>query len=59
MDVTTLHDVKVFERKGKKYFNITDVHVDFSLGGLKLRMYNLYNGQKALGKFCGVTTCYW
>jgi hypothetical protein len=33
-----------------KFFNVENVRVDFTIGRLTLRLNNLYNGLKALGR---------
>lgn len=43
-------DIIMEKHDGFHFFNVTKVHVKFSIGGLKLHMGNLFDGIKALGK---------
>lgn len=51
MTIDIVSDVKVYEKDGFTFFNVTAAHVKYSIGGLKLRMNNLFDGIKSLGKF--------
>lgn len=50
LDIFVKSDVDLIKHHGFRFYNITDVHVKFSIGGLKLYMGNLFDGAKALGK---------
>lgn len=49
MDIIANSDVDLIEREGFHFFNVTGVHVKFTIGGLKLHMGNLFDGHKVLG----------
>ena len=51
LDIVAKSDVTLEKREGFHFYNVTAIHVKFSIGGLKLHMYNLFDGIKALGKF--------
>lgn len=51
MTIDIVSDVKLYEKDGFTFFNVTAAHVKYSIGGLKLRMNNLFDGIKSLGKF--------
>ena len=40
----------MIKKKGFNFYNITTTKVQFDLGGLRLRLNNLFEGAKALGK---------
>lgn len=42
-------DVSLYRKKGHYFYNVTAAHVDFDLGGLKLQLNNLFEGNKELG----------
>ncbi|XP_048517648.1 uncharacterized protein LOC109534591 isoform X2 [Dendroctonus ponderosae] len=48
LDIDVKSDVKLENRDGFYFFKVTNVHVKFSIGGLKLHMGNLFDGIKAL-----------
>ena len=48
--MTSSQDLAVVYRDGKRFFDLKNVHVDFKLGGLKMRMNNLFDGIRALGE---------
>lgn len=50
LDINVKSDVIMEKHDGFHFFNVTKVHVKFSIGGLKLHMGNLFDGIKALGK---------
>lgn len=39
----------LIEKEGFHFFNVTGVHVKFTIGGLKLNMGNLFDGHRILG----------
>ncbi|GLV43637.1 uncharacterized protein CBL_07036 [Carabus blaptoides fortunei] len=41
-------DADLYEKDGHYFYNVTGVHVDFQIGGLKLYMGNLFDGLKSL-----------
>lgn len=41
-------DADLYEKDGHHFYNVTGVHVDFKIGGLKLYMGNLFDGLKSL-----------
>lgn len=48
ININAISDVILVKRNGFHFYNITGVHVKFTIGGLKLHMYNLFDGIKAL-----------
>ncbi|KAK3912599.1 Protein takeout [Frankliniella fusca] len=48
LDVTSSQDLGVVYRDGQRFFDMKDVRVDFKLGGLKMRMNNLFDGLRSL-----------
>ncbi|XP_044259736.1 uncharacterized protein LOC123008153 [Tribolium madens] len=48
IDIVAKSDVILEKRDGFHFYNVTAIHVKFSIGGLKLHMYNLFDGIKAL-----------
>ncbi|XP_056644323.1 circadian clock-controlled protein daywake-like isoform X1 [Diorhabda sublineata] len=48
LDINVKSDVIMEKHDGFDFFNVTDVHVTFNIGGLKLHMGNLFDGIKAL-----------
>ncbi|KAG7306069.1 hypothetical protein JYU34_008650 [Plutella xylostella] len=48
MTIDIVSDVKLYEKDGFTFFNVTSAHVKYSIGGLKLRMNNLFDGIKSL-----------
>lgn len=49
LDIYVKSDVNLQKTDEFHIFNITAVHVKFSIGGLKFRLNNLFDGIKALG----------
>lgn len=47
--MTSAQELVLVHREGKRFFHLKDVRVNFSLGGLKMRMNNLFDGIRALG----------
>lgn len=41
----------IYENYGHVFYNITDTKVDYKISGMKLRLDNLFEGVKVLGKF--------
>lgn len=50
MDITLSTKTHLYEKFGHTFYNVTETHVDFNMTGLKLRLDNLFDGVKALGK---------
>lgn len=50
LDITADSDVDLIEKEGFHFFNVTGVHVKFTIGGLKLNMGNLFDGHRLLGR---------
>ncbi|CAH0558779.1 unnamed protein product [Brassicogethes aeneus] len=48
LEIYAKSDVKLIKHDGFHFFNISAVHVKFSIGGLKLHMGNLFDGIKTL-----------
>ncbi|KAK9881031.1 hypothetical protein WA026_014374 [Henosepilachna vigintioctopunctata] len=48
ISIVAKSDVKMTKREGFHFYNITGIHVDFDIQGLKLHMGNLFDGIKAL-----------
>lgn len=51
MTIDIVSDVKMYEKGGFPFFNVTQVHVKYNIGGLKLHMGNLFDGISSLGEF--------
>jgi hypothetical protein len=49
LDITAHVDVSMRVVDDIKFFKVEGVRVDFTIGRLKLRLDNLYNGLKAFG----------
>lgn len=58
MTIDIVSDVKLYEKDGFTFFNVTAAHVKYSIGGLKLRMNNLFDGIKSLGKLQPTSAIY-
>lgn len=54
MDITLYTKTHLYEKFGHVFYNITETSVDFNITGLKLRLDNLFDGVKVLGKLNGV-----
>lgn len=52
MTIDIVSDVKMYEKDGFVFFNVTGAHVKYNIGGLSLRMNHLFDGIKSLGKIC-------
>lgn len=50
MTIDIVSDVKLYEKDDLTFFNVTSAHVKYNIGGLKLRMNNLFDGIDSLGK---------
>lgn len=50
MTIDIVSDVKLYEKDKFVFFNVTSAHVKYNIGGLQLRMNNLFDGIKSLGK---------
>ncbi|XP_004929462.1 circadian clock-controlled protein-like [Bombyx mandarina] len=48
MTIDIVSDIKLYEKDGFVFFNVTAAHVKYSIGGLKLRMNNLFDGIQSL-----------
>lgn len=48
MTIDIVSDVKLYEKDGLPFFNVTQVHVKYNIGGLKLHMSNLFDGISSL-----------
>ncbi|XP_072938877.1 circadian clock-controlled protein daywake-like [Epargyreus clarus] len=48
MTIDIVSDVKLYDKDGFVFFNVTAAHVKYAIGGLKLRMNNLFDGIKSL-----------
>lgn len=42
--------VHLYENFGHVFYNVTETKVDYKISGMKLRLENLFDGVKALGK---------
>lgn len=49
MTIDIISDVKLYNKDEFVFFNVTGAHVKYSIGGLKLRMNNLFDGIESLG----------
>lgn len=56
LDIIADSDVDLIQKEGFNFFNVTGVHVKFSIGGLKLNMGNLFDGHRLLGKHPAAST---
>lgn len=50
MTIDIVSDVKPYKKDDFTFFNVTAAHVKYSIGGLKLRMNNLFDGIESLGQ---------
>ena len=50
MTIDIKSDVKTYTKDDYVFFNVTAAHVKYNIGGLKLRMNNLFDGIESLGK---------
>jgi hypothetical protein len=50
LDVTVHVDVSLRVVDDIQFFKLEEVHVDFTIGRLRLRLNKLFNGLKALGR---------
>ncbi|KAL0881075.1 hypothetical protein ABMA27_002203 [Loxostege sticticalis] len=48
MTIDIVSDVKLYEKDDFVFFNVTAAHVKYNIGGLKLRMNNLFDGIDSL-----------
>ncbi|XP_013136879.1 PREDICTED: circadian clock-controlled protein-like [Papilio polytes] len=48
MTIDIVSDVKLYDKDGFVFFNVTGAHVKYTIGGLKLRMNNLFDGISSL-----------
>lgn len=49
MTIDIVSHVKLYEKDKLLFFNVTGAHVKYNIGGMKLRMNNLFDGIKSLG----------
>jgi len=50
MTVTMHTKTRLYSKGGFTFYNVTNLHVDFKMDGLKSYFSNLFNGNKQLGK---------
>lgn len=50
MDIVLRTKTHLYEKDGHVFYNITGTQVDYTIDGLKLRLDNLFDGVKVLGK---------
>lgn len=50
MDIVMKTKTHLYEKSGHVFYNVTSTKVDYTLSGLKLRLDNLFEGVKVLGK---------
>lgn len=50
MDITMKTKTHLYEKHGHVFYNVTSTKVDYTIDGLKLRLDNLFDGVKVLGK---------
>lgn len=48
MTIDIVSDVKTYDKDGFVFFNVTAAHVKYNIGGMSLRMNNLFDGIKSL-----------
>lgn len=58
MDIVLYTKTHLYEKSNHVFYNVTETRVDFNMTGLKLRLDNLFDGVKALGKFSQFTNKY-
>ncbi|KAG6450672.1 hypothetical protein O3G_MSEX006716 [Manduca sexta] len=54
MTIDIVSDVKLYDKDDFVFFNVTAAHVKYSIGGLKLRMNNLFDGIDSLGLYFSI-----
>lgn len=52
MDIRMHTKTKLYQKDNHIYYNVTNVKVQYTISGLKLRLDNLFEGVKLLGEFC-------
>lgn len=50
MEIMIYTKPKLYEKYGHIFYNITELQVNFTMGGLKLHLGNLFNGIQLLGE---------
>lgn len=40
----------IYEKYGETFFNVSKIQIDFTMGGLRMKFDNLFNGIKLLGE---------
>lgn len=50
MTIDIVSEVKLYSKDDITFFNVTTAHVKYNIGGLRLRMNNLFDGIESLGK---------
>lgn len=50
MDITMITKTHLYEKGGHVFYNVTSTKIDYTIDGLKLRLDNLFEGVKVLGK---------
>lgn len=51
MTIDIISDSKLYNKDDFVFFNVTGAHVKYNIGGLKLRMNNLFDGIESLGMY--------
>lgn len=51
MTIDIISDSKLYNKDDFVFFNVTRAHVKYNIGGLKLRMNNLFDGIESLGMY--------
>lgn len=51
MDIVMKTKTHLYEKSGHVFYNVTSTKVDYTLSGLRLRLDNLFDGVKVLGKY--------
>lgn len=50
MNITMYTKTHLYEKFGHVFYNVTNVRVEYKISGLKLRLDNLFDGVKVLGR---------
>lgn len=50
MDAEVTHEINIVQKDGYNFFNLKRVSVRYEIEGLKMKLNNLFNGAKQLGK---------
>lgn len=54
MTIDIVSEVKLYSKDDITFFNVTSAHVKYNIGGLRLRMNNLFDGIESLGLYYNI-----